>query len=352
MKYLLFISIIFLSACKFNLNQFNIDLERAVEPTHVSKIAFGSCANQNEDQPILYQVIDTESDLFIYLGDNIYGDTENMKKLAEKYETLAEKEEFKELVKSTKTLAVWDDHDYGENDAGKYYPKKEMSKEIFLEFFDEPENSSRRNHEGIYHSKIYDGDNGYKIQIIMLDTRTFRSDLLKNDNQNGHKNDYRPNPNADSTFLGEAQWLWLEQQFSQTADIRIIASSNQFSHEYNGWESWTNVPKEQEKMLDLIKNTQANGVIFISGDVHWGEISKLEKEGQYPIYDVTSSGITETWSSIEPNSNRVGNPERDINFGLIEIDWNISDPIISLSIRNKNGIPTTTHQINLSEIHF
>ncbi len=352
-EYILFILILMVCyACSFNLNQFKVNLDRAEKPSNVARIAFGSCAGQNDKQPILNEVVKTNPDLFIYLGDNIYGDTENMKLLAKKYKKLARKKEFKSLVKSTHVLATWDDHDYGKNDVGRYYPQKEKSKEIFLEFFNEPKNSERRKHKGIYHSEIFKSGKDKKVQIILLDTRTFRDDLLKNDKLNGHKNDYRPNPSPDSTFLGLEQWSWLKQQFLKEADVRIVASSNQFSHEYNGWESWTNVPREQEKMLELIRGTQAKGIVFISGDVHWGEISKRENEGNYPIYDVTSSGITKTWSSVEPNKNRIGDPERKINFGVIEINWIEKNPFLQLTVRNVKGESTISHKVYLSELEF
>ena len=145
-------------------------------------------------------------------------------------------------------LATWDDHDYGENDAGRHYPFKAESKEIFLDFWNEPKKSKRREHNGIYHSLMF-GKKEQKVQIILLDTRTFRDNLALSGDDNKWKHDYKPNQNPDSTFLGDEQWKWLEAQLQQPAKIRIIASSNQFAHEYNGYESWTNVPHEQQKML-------------------------------------------------------------------------------------------------------
>ena len=185
-----------------------------------------------------------------------------------------------------------------------------------------------------------------------MDTRTFRDDLVLSGGNKQWKNDYKPNTNRDSTFLGAEQWLWLETQFLVPAKVRIIASSNQFSHEYNGYESWTNVPYEQQRMLDMIKKTKANGVVFISGDVHWGELSKMENDGAYPIYDITSSGITEVWETVEPNKNRIGEVVRENNFGMITIDWTKSDP--ELTFQLFDIIPTTRveYKINLSELNF
>ena len=138
--------------------------------------AFGYCGHQDKPLTILKDVAKTKPDYFIFLGDNIYGDTRDMKLLESKYQQLGKNKNFKALKKKTKILATWDDHDFGENDAGKHYPKKQESKELFLDFFDEPKKSERRTHEGIYTSYMIE----YKkmlVQIILLDCRTFRSDL-------------------------------------------------------------------------------------------------------------------------------------------------------------------------------
>ncbi|BDS09519.1 alkaline phosphatase D family protein [Aureispira anguillae] len=315
-------------------------------------IAFGSCSNQKKEQPILHLVADRNPNVFIYLGDNIYGDTRDMNELQQKYDRLAAKPEFQRLKKSCQILATWDDHDYGENDAGRYYPFKEASKEIFLNFWEEPKSSERWQHKGIYHAVMLENA-PLKIQVILLDTRSFRDNLTerKKEKKNAYKNDYQPTLSADSTFLGAAQWAWLENQLKQTADLRIIASSNQFAHEYNGWESWTNVPHEQKRMLQLIQKTQANGVVFISGDVHWGELSKYDNPYTYPIYDITSSGLTQSWHKTEPNKNRIGFPIRKNNFGCIEIKKDKATQL-TFKIINKQNSTVVQHQIDLSELAF
>lgn len=341
----------FFVSCKQN--QSSNEKSKAEETTPTTfKIAFGSCAHEDKPQPLLTIAKDLNPDVFIYLGDNIYGDTDNMDTLQMKYNTLAQKPEFQALKANTKLLSTWDDHDFGQNDIGKYYAHKKESEKIFLDFWGVPANSERRQHEGIYGSELLEKD-GKKVQIIILDTRYFRDDLIhRKKTDTLFKNDYIPNESADSTFLGEAQWAWLETTLKQPADVRIVASSNQFSHEYNGWESWTNVPKEQQKMIDLIKKTKANGVLFISGDVHWGEISKRPVDGGYPIYDVTSSGITQTWPTTEPNKYRVQSVITQNNIGVIEIDFQDEKTDIELALIDSTKQKVAKHQLALSEIQF
>ncbi len=315
------------------------------------RIAFGSCSKQTKSQRILDTVLMYRPDLFIYLGDNIYGDTRDMSVLEKKYQKLADKPEFKRLCKNTRVLATWDDHDYGENDAGKEYPFKVASKQIFLDFWNEPKDSERRKHPGIYHLENFSAF-GKNIQVILLDTRTFRDQLIEKKDSVQYKNAYQPTSSPDSTFLGAAQWRWLEKQFKNKADIRIIASSNQFSHEYNGWESWTNVPHERQKMLDLIEQTKAEGVLFLSGDVHWGELSvEPATTTRYPIYDITSSGLTQNWDSTEENKNRIAHVVRKNNFGLREIYPGKKTKII-FKIVNKYNQTELHHEISLQDLKF
>lgn len=326
-------------------------VNEGLEVKTVSIIGFGSCASQNKPLPVLLKVAERKPDVFCWLGDNIYGDTKSMKVMRKKYTKLGCKEEFRKLNEDAYFLAVWDDHDYGKNDGGKEYPMKKQSKKVFLEFWSEPENSERRNHEGNYHSVVY-GLEGNRVQFIMLDNRTFR-DKLEKAKGSEWKNDYQPSTDSSKTMLGKKQWAWLEKTLQEPADLRIIMSSTQFGITYNGYEAWANFPMEKQRFIDLIKKTKANGVVFISGDVHWAEISKQPVEGGYPLYDVTSSGITQEWGHTEPNDNRIiGEPFQPNNAGIMEIDWKQEDPLIQFKIIDVNGEEVRNLEIHLSELQF
>ena len=322
-----------------------------------TKIAFGSCGSQNHNLPIFNVVVDHNPDLFIFLGDNIYGDTKDMEVLKHKYGQLSSKSSFQNLKSNIPIMATWDDHDYGANDAGKYYSKKQESKEIFLDFFEEPYNSERRNREGIYYSQIYNIDQK-KLQIILLDNRTFRSNLkpysgeVDNDDRYFYNLDYGIQENPDSTLLGVIQWQWLEEQLSIPADLRLICSSIQFGIEYNGYESWANLPHEKQKLLDLLKSTNANGVIFLSGDVHYSEISKINQENLYPIYDFTSSGLSSTWSFYTPNINRIKGPIMENHFGLLTIFWKEENPRIVMENWDVSNTLRFSKTVFLEDISF
>ena len=345
--FFLILSFVFIS-CKKDSVIFNQDATR---------IAFGSCGSQNNELPIFNTVAIHQPDLFIFLGDNIYGDTEDMQVLRNKYNQLGNKQSYINMKNNTPVLATWDDHDYGWNDAGKYYKYKEESKEIFLDFFEEPITSKRRQHTGIYHSEIYTIDDK-TLQIILLDNRTFRSNLLEysggvnDDDRYTYSLDYAPHTNSDSTLLGNEQWIWLEKELQKNADLRLICSGTQFGIEYNGYEAWANFPHEQQKFIDLIKQTNANGVVFLTGDVHYAEISKIEEEGIYPIYDFTSSGLSSKWEFSTPNNNRIKGPVMENHFGLLTINWEEIDPKIDMEVWDISNTLRFKHSILLSNISF
>lgn len=339
-----------LTACK------ETNREKIKKP-YLTKIAFGSCAQQNKSLPIFDTIVTHQPDLFVFLGDNIYGDTKDMHVLKQKYMQLSSKSSYKNLKANTEIFATWDDHDYGWNDAGKAYEKKQESKEIFLDFFEEPKDSPRRKHKGIYHAVKKDYG-GKILQLILLDVRTFRDGLVPYQNEfdsdyryDFYHKEYAPHTTPDSTFLGKEQWQWLERQLTEPADVRIIASGSQFGIEWNSYESWANFPHERKRMLDLIKSTRANGVLFITGDVHYSEISKLPTSF-YPIYDVTSSGLSSTWKFATPNKNRIEGPIMENHFGLISIDWEQNPVNIKMETWDINNNQRIEYSIGLNEISF
>lgn len=322
---------------------------QTVSDKTISKIAFGSCVSQDNPQDIWYKVIDQKPELFILLGDNIYGDTKDMALLQKKYEQFGSKPGYIELQKQTPVIATWDDHDYGVNDGGKEYSKKEESKKIFLKFFKEPENSDRWKHKGIYTSYMY-GVDGKRLQIIMLDCRSFRDRLVRVRLDRDCKGPYFKLRGRHKTFLGKEQWKWLEEEFQKPADLRLIGTSTQFLVDFNGWEAWVNMPHERERMMQLIEKTKANGVFFISGDLHYSELSKVKRDSCYALYDLTSSGMTHGHGCDGGNKNRVGKPFMKANFGMISIDWNAQKYI--LEIKDEQGVTQIKQEVPFSEVRF
>jgi alkaline phosphatase D len=331
----------------------------------LTKIAFGSCAKESKDQPIWDAVFAAKPDLFVFLGDNVYLDTRDPDEMRTKYAKLAAKPGFQRLRETTPILAVWDDHDFGEDDAGADYPQKEIARQIFCDFWGEAATSPRRTRDGIYTAHLF-GPPGKRVQIIMPDLRFNRSEILKLDLGGKSYKDwekelaaagkpvpgpYARNPDLKSTMLGETQWAWLEAQLRVPADVRVFASSLQVLADFAGWEGWINYAQDHQRLFDTIRRTRASGLICLSGDTHYGEISKLETNVPYPIWDFTSSGLTEVWPVLPPNALRVGEAFRARNFGLITLDWSRRGRAsIKVDINNEQGVTQLTQTLNLSQL--
>ncbi|HEX4608356.1 MAG TPA: alkaline phosphatase D family protein, partial [Urbifossiella sp.] len=272
----------------------------------LTRIAFGSCGDQDRPLPIFDTIVAARPELFLFLGDNIYADIDQKTSklipaakvtpglIQSKYDILAGLPGYQKLKATCPFLATWDDHDLGANDAGGDFPIKDASQKLFLDFFGAAPNDPRRTQKGVYSAAVY-GPPGKRVQVIMLDTRYHRSPLKKADKAPPGERSvpYVPNTDPGATVLGEEQWAWLEAQLKQPAEVRIVGSSIQLVADEHGFEKWANFPKERDRFYDLVRKTGAAGVVVLSGDRHLGEISLDPAAVGYPLYDVTSSGLNQ-----------------------------------------------------------
>jgi alkaline phosphatase D len=316
----------------------------------LQRIAFGSCSHQNKPLPIFDAVAAAKPDLFLHLGDVIYADTQDMQVMKAKYDKLAALPGWQKLLRTCPVFATWDDHDFGANDAGREYPRKVESQKLFLDFFKEPPDSPRRRRPGVYDARVY-GPPGKQVQVILLDTRYFRSPLKKKAKFVREEGPYVANTDPEATVLGAEQWKWLEEQLRVPAQVRLLGSSIQLVAEDHGFEKWMNFPLERQRFLKLLRDTRAGGVVVLSGDRHLAELSLLDGPAGYPLYDLTSSGFNQasrTWRPPEVNRHRVATMPFGNNFGMVLIDWDRPDPRLRLQIRDEDGEVTIQHKIDLS----
>jgi alkaline phosphatase D len=304
----------------------------------LSRIAFGSCANQANPQPIWDAILTYRPELFIFAGDNVYGDfkTPDAANLRHAYQLARGIEGYARLRHEVPHLAVWDDHDYGINDGGGDFPYKSIAKELFLEFWGVPATDIRRTREGIYDSQII-GPPGQRVQIILLDLRWFRSPLKRTDQYGAPgKERYVPDPDPAKTMLGARQWAWFADELSKPAELRLVVSSTQVLADGHGWERWGNLPLERERLIDTIRDSGAKGVILLSGDRHVGALYRETPPGMPALYEVTSSGLNmHYWAAQEPGFNRLGKLYTSANFGVVDVDW--PERKVTLALRNAGG---------------
>lgn len=307
------------------------------------RIAFGSCNRQNLPQPLWDVIAHDQPDLWIWLGDNIYGDSNDMAVLRAKYELQLNQEGYQRFTAKVPVIGTWDDHDFGRNDAGKTYPFKKESQQLALDFLKEPANSARRQQEGIYAAYEYQLKK-MKVKVILLDDRYHQDSLQKDSNKA-----YIPNVQGD--ILGEAQWQWLENQLSDSqADAHIIGSGIQFIADQHPYEKWANFPAARQRFFDLLVKTQAKGVLLISGDRHIGEISKITVAGlDYPVYDITSSGLTHssTNNTSERNPYRVGPLVNQKHYGLFRFREKGKKLVVEIALKGEHSETFHREQLQL-----
>lgn len=308
----------------------------------LTRIAFGSCDNQDRPQAFWNAIAAARPDLFLMIGDNVYGDTRttsaaDLPTLRSAYGRLSARGEFRAFRAAVPMLATWDDHDYGYNDAGGSFAFKEYAERIFEHYWGS--DAEVRARPGIQH-RVVIGPAGQRVQIILLDTRFFRSDLVARPYQDPSPSLgwYVPNPDPDATLLGEAQWRWLEEALAEPAELRLIVSSIQVVTSAHGFESWANFPRERDRLYALLDRTGTTEAVLLSGDRHQGGLYRSpERPG---LYEITSSSLNFSFSNpdrpwVEPDPTRLGELIGPENFGMIEIDWASGD--VALVLHGSDG---------------
>jgi alkaline phosphatase D len=316
-------------------------------------VAFGSCSHQDDPMPVWKVISSHKPDVFLFIGDNVYGDVTgqdpDMPELKAAYEKLGRRGEFHRFQHHVPILPIWDDHDYGMNDAGGAFSLHAESKAIFARFWNLRDDDPRLQRRGIYHAEVQ-GPPDKQVQIILLDTRSFRSEPEPTDQLNAvGKERYVPSSDTTKTVLGEAQWTWLEGELRKPADLRLIVSSFQILAEDHGWESWNLFPHERTRLFDLIKSTNARDVVLLSGDRHVGALYRSEA-GPYPIYELTSSSLNRPIAGkvpYDPGAPQIGPVFVHENFGLIRVDW--ASGMVSLELRDLNNDLVIDQKIELSK---
>ena len=327
----------------------------------LSRIVFASCAHQNEDQSMWTEVAGEAPDLTLFIGDNVYGDVRSgdpaLPELKAAYMRLAKSAPFAALRAAAPMLTVWDDHDYGLNDAGAEFEHREAAQALFNYVWATPENDPRRAREGVYNAWTI-GEDGKRVQIILLDTRFFRSALTPTDERGARGAErYVPSEDPDQAMLGDAQWAWLEEELKKPADLRLLVSSIQVLAEGHGWEAWRTMPRERQRLYDLIERTGAEKLIVLSGDRHAAALYARDDVIGYPLLEATSSSVNlpqSAWRAesgetyVEPGPHRTSDMIYDANYGVIDVDWDAGS--VRLAIKGAAGEVLATRDVSFETL--
>ncbi|MDR9448165.1 MAG: alkaline phosphatase D family protein [Psychroflexus sp.] len=299
------------------------------------KMALGSCTYINEkqydrpgeayggDYSIFNAIHGKDPDIMLWLGDNIYMrevDFYGLSGYQKRYTHTRDIKPLQKLLAHTHHYAIWDDHDYGPNNSDRSNIHKYDALAAFKQFWANPTYGFDGNQCAVTQFKYNDAE------FFLLDDRWFRS---PNNRKTGNRE-----------YLGEKQMQWLiDALVTSKATFKFVAIGGQVLSNASLYENYATYPKERAQLLDLLVKEELKNVIFLTGDRHKTELSKIKRNG-IVFYDLTVSPLTSTAydSSDEPNKNRVeGTHYAERNFGIIEFSGDFKNRQLKMIIFDKQG---------------
>ena len=283
-------------------------LDGHAQSATVQRVAMAGCHRQDQPAPAMYRYVQAKPDLMIWMGDNVYADTsDDISHIEKCYGLLAGQPAFSQLQENVPFAVIWDDHDFGMDNEGKGYALKKESKALFRKFW-KLESEIPADRDGIYHARYF-GEGDQRLQLILLDGRYNRDD-----------------EGDTSDTLGDRQWEWLAGELRKPARLRFIANGYQFLLDRESrFETWSKFPEAQQRLFALIRETKADGVIFLAGDQHYGEVSRWSKAIGYDAIEFMFCGINQEEPHVF-NSHRVSPVAHAKNsYALIDIQWEASE---------------------------
>lgn len=271
-----------------------------------ASLIMGSCVDQRKKTLAVYQAMHREeSDIVLLLGDNVYADlapptiTKYMHRIIgtervfkEEYDRLLHHKDFRPKFYDSNEqiwLALWDDHDYGENDAAREYAEKQQSKAAFVDFLqqlqvnggeqqmnDQIAAMKADEHRGTYYVYDYVSDI-VRLRIIMMDARFDRAE-------------------DESDIMGDAQWAWLEEQVKEETEVEsevdwyLICYGSPLLNEGRGGKK-TVGQETRNKLFSILRANDGKlmkKTLLLSGDLHYSIWHNVDDE----LYELTASSIT------------------------------------------------------------
>lgn len=316
--------------------------------------AMGSCLYINDpefDRPgkgygdeyqILESIAEKKPDFMLWTGDNVYyrePDFYSKARLEYRNRHTRGQKEMQRLLATSANYAIWDDHDYGPNNADRSYRLKDEALELFNNYWFNP-SAGHDGNKGVYFNFLWND-----VDFIMTDDRYHRA----------------PNKLDDSTkaFFGEAQLTWIKDRLLNSyAPFKIIVNGNQSINMNNPYEGFQEFKKEQQDLLDFIKQHKIEGVVFLSGDRHHTELLKLELEGMYPLYEFTNSPLTSGYNANLRDE--LKNPLRvegtlvntERNFGFAKVSGERNNRLLTFQTYSVTGELLWQYEISEKELKF
>lgn len=364
-------------------SQLNIPYRSLNTSKVVTTFGFASCNDQNKEQPFWKIILNENPDLFLMMGDNVYASAKADKPIVDQYIKLNKNEDYRNVREKIPFLAIWDDHDFGQNDGGSDNPEKDEARRLFLNYWGYLKPSLPKEQKALYHSRIV-GNKKQRVQFIVLDTRWDRSPLVKNPDYNPEAKQenkietktaatalmtadttlaqiassdttaasasklltsstvvaasadksavqvstslpkiYLPTDDTKTRILSEEQWKWLDAELKKPAELRFLVSSIQVIANDHYFEKWGNFPHERARLLNLLQKNKTKNLVILSGDRHLAAISKMKNGANGELFEITASALNRPSRATEPemDASYTAPSYLPINYGLAKINW-------------------------------
>jgi len=318
-------------------------------------IAIGSCFFLGDERPewddrnygggyeIFGAIARELPDVMVWMGDNLYfqePDELDPAAMSARYRRQRSFAPLQPLLTATAHVAIWDDHDYGPNDADLSYTMKGDSLALFRRYWANP--SYGLPGAPAAFGRVRLGD----VDIFLLDDRWYRT-----------ANAMRDAPGK--TMFGAAQLEWLRSALVySSAPIKLVVNGSQLFNRGNRFEGWTHYTAEQQEFLRWLDDQKIEGVLFASGDRHFSELLRVAREGAYPLYEFTSSPLTSRPFDIQDAAERQnpdmvpGTYSAHRQYGLIRVNGPSNARHLTLETHDEAGALVWRQEIDARDLRY
>jgi alkaline phosphatase D len=315
-------------------------------------VAFGSCHYLNDrfdrpgqpwgaDYAILDALAAQSPDLMLWLGDNVYfrePEWTSPEGMSARYRAYRASPTLRRLARATSHVAIWDDHDYGPNDSDASFVMKGAALDAFKRYWPNPSHGLP-GVPGVFGMVTF-GD----VDFFLLDNRF-------------HRYPNRFPQTASKAMFGGPQLLWLKQALAHSrAPFKIVVAGGQFWNRANRFEAFHNYPAEHKALGDWLVEQKIQGVVFLSGDRHFGGLWRIERPGTYPLHEFTSSPLT-AGAVANPSPEERENPElvrgtlvTQRNFGMLRFSGPRQERALTLEAYDASGKMLWQRRISAAEL--
>ena len=219
------------------------------------RAVFASCCSTGSISPVFDYMRYQRPDLFVHMGDLHYRNIRrNVPALfAAAYDRVLMSRTQSQLFRNTPVAYIWDDHDYGPDDADGTSPSRPAALASYRSFV--PHYPMDARSEATIHQAFSVG----RVRFLITDTRSARSP--------------RTVPAAERTMLGRDQLAWLLAEFQKASDAPLVIWVNTVpwitKRNEATIEGWAPYAGERRIIADAIKrHGLTRRLLMLSGDAH------------------------------------------------------------------------------------